>query len=121
MGLAGFSGRPDLPGSKLGICMMFTLVGAAVLLILAAHTQQSCGTWCADCAGHQESYVCSCMQLSILRMHLHLPVDSLQQSSSNNCCSAVVQVIVISFTLIISLMLGTFAFVLKVGAIRIND
>ncbi len=33
----------------------------------------------------------------------------------------VVQVIVISFTLIISLMLGTFAFVLKVGAIRIND
>jgi len=34
MGLAGFSGRPDLPGSKLGICMMFTLVGAAVLLIL---------------------------------------------------------------------------------------
>lgn len=30
-------------------------------------------------------------------------------------------VIVISFTLIISLMLGTFAFVLKVGAVRFND
>ena len=32
----------------------------------------------------------------------------------------IVQVIVISFTLIIGLMLGTFAFVLKVGAVRFN-
>ena len=31
------------------------------------------------------------------------------------------QVIVISFTLIIGLMLGTFAVVLKVGAVRFND
>ncbi len=63
---------------------------------------------------------CNC-PYSRMHLHLHGFVDSLQQSSSNNCCSAVVQVIVISFTLIISLMLGTFAFVLKVGAIRIND
>ena len=31
------------------------------------------------------------------------------------------QVIVISFTLIIGLMLGTTAFVVKVGAVRFND
>jgi len=55
MGPAGLTGRLDLPGSNLGICIMFTLIGAAVLLILAAHTQQSCGTWCADCDDLQES------------------------------------------------------------------
>lgn len=72
---------------------------------------------------HQECWESLCMQSSILRMHMHLHgfVDSLLQSSSKQCCSTVVQVIVISFTLIISLMLGTFAFVLKVGAVRFNE
>ncbi len=55
MGLAGSTGRLDLPGSNLGICIIFTLIGAAVLLILAAHIQQSCGTWCGDCDDLQQS------------------------------------------------------------------
>ena len=43
------------------------------------------------------------------------------QSHATVRCLADMQVIVISFTLIIGLMLGTFAFVLRVGAVRFND
>ena len=38
-----------------------------------------------------------------------------------NLIQLCLQVIVISFTLIISSMLATFAFVLNVGAVRFND
>ena len=65
MGLAGSTSRLDLPGSNLGICIIFTLLAAAVLLfhvlavavllVLAAHIQQSCGTRCGDCGDLQQS------------------------------------------------------------------
>ena len=42
-------------------------------------------------------------------------------SLSGNLIQLCLQVIVISFTLIISSMLATFAFVLNVGAVRFND
>ena len=67
----------------------------------------------------ESAHACNCP----FRMHVHLHgfADNLLQSSSKQYCFTVVQVIVISFTLIISLMLGTFAFVLKVGAVRFNE